>query len=64
VLEILKYENKTIPFGVHKGELICDIPSDYLYWLLEQEWFSKKFKELVPIVDMELKYRRDFNIEP
>ena len=24
-----------LPFGKHKGELLEDIPSDYLTWLLE-----------------------------
>lgn len=28
-------EKIKMPFGKHKGELLTDIPSDYLWWLLE-----------------------------
>ncbi len=33
----MKYEDKPIPFGAHKGEFVCDVPASYLNWLLEQD---------------------------
>jgi hypothetical protein len=28
---------QTLPFGKYKGELFCDVPADYLQWLLKQD---------------------------
>ena len=58
-----EYTDKALPFGQYKGVLICDAPTDFLNWLLEQEWFSKKFKDLVPLVEKELKYRLDWDLK-
>jgi hypothetical protein len=30
------FGNIIINFGIHKGKMICDIPSDYLQWLSEE----------------------------
>lgn len=35
----------TMPFGDHKDEKICDCPTKYLKYLLEQDWFQEKFKQ-------------------
>lgn len=59
----MKYEDKPLPFGKHKGELICDVPASYLNWLLEQDWFAEKHKKLMDLVKIELKYRDDFGIK-
>jgi len=58
-----EYVDRVVPFGQWKGTLIADIPDSYLNWLLEQGWFSKKFKDLVPLVDKELKYRKDWDLK-
>jgi len=50
-----------LPFGNHKGQDIESIPSDYLKWLLESDWFDKKYPELVEEVEDELKYRDDWD---
>lgn len=59
----MNYEDKAISFGQYKGQLICDIPTSYLVWLLETNWFDKKYAEFVPFIEMELKYRKDFSLE-
>lgn len=35
-----------MPFGKHKGELLCNIPRDYLQWLVKQE-LQKPLKEAI-----------------
>lgn len=57
-----EYIDVAIPFGQHRGELIADCPISYLKWLLDQNWFNKKFKDLKALIDKELKYRDDFGI--
>lgn len=48
-----------LPFGVHRGKPIEDTPAEYLNYLLEQDWFCTKFANKVPIVEKELKFRKD-----
>jgi len=50
-----------LPFGNYKGKDIEDIPTDYLKWLLETDWFDKKYPELVDEIETELKYRDDWD---
>jgi uncharacterized protein (DUF3820 family) len=50
-----------IPFGKYKGKTIEDIPSDYLDYLLSEEWFETKFKDLYEEVKQEMKFRNDFD---
>jgi uncharacterized protein (DUF3820 family) len=52
------YEDKPIPFGKHKGKLICDIATSYLEWLSEQDFFEEEYSELFDLVEQELEYRR------
>lgn len=33
-----------MPFGEYKGEMIDELPTTYLFWLKDQEWFEWKFK--------------------
>jgi len=54
----MKYEDKPIPFGKYKGQLICDCPKDYLEFLIDQDWFRNKFKDLADLVKQELEYRK------
>jgi uncharacterized protein (DUF3820 family) len=51
-----------IPFGKYRGP-IEDVPTHYLNWLMEQEWFCKKFRDGVPKIEEELKFRERFGEE-
>ena len=44
-------------FGKHRGKSIEDIPSDYLEWLMEQDWFIEKYEPIAQMVERELAYR-------
>lgn len=57
-----KQRDIVIPFGAHNGKLIADIPSHYLSWITGEKWFKEKFPELKEQVDIELEYRKKFNI--
>jgi len=50
-----------IPFGKYKGVDICFINSNYLKWLIEQEWFfmPKRNEELVVAVEKEYEWREN-----
>ena len=50
-----------IPFGKHEGKTIEEIETNYLIWLLGQEWFKEKFEELFAAVDQEINYRDKFD---
>jgi uncharacterized protein (DUF3820 family) len=50
-----------LSFGNYKGHEIENVPSDYLIWLLESDWFDKKYPELVEEVEAELQYRVDWS---
>jgi hypothetical protein len=50
----------TMPFGKHEGEDIEDIPTSYLRWLLDQEWFPEKYPRGYEYADAELNYREQF----
>jgi uncharacterized protein (DUF3820 family) len=45
------------PFKKHKGSDIEDIPDSYLQWLLEQDWLCEKYKNVIPIIEKELRFR-------
>jgi uncharacterized protein (DUF3820 family) len=51
------YEDRPLSFGKFRGKLICDIPSGYLTWLSEQDFFSRDFPALFDLVEQELLYR-------
>ena len=47
-----------IPFGKeHKEKKVSELPTEYMQWLIEQEWFEEKFKVLYKEVKKELKDR-------
>jgi hypothetical protein len=47
-----------IPFGnTHRGEPIEDCPTNYLEWLLEQDWFLEKYPEGANAIGKELEFR-------
>lgn len=52
-----------IPFGKFKYTPIEDLKTKYLDWLLAQDWFCEKFKELKDVIIEELKQRPDWVYE-
>jgi uncharacterized protein (DUF3820 family) len=46
-----------MPFGNYNGWDIEEIPSDYLQWLTDQDWFGEKFEELYEEVEEEMETR-------
>ncbi len=57
-----KQKDIGMPFGKYKGTLIADIPNNYLFWIMEQDWFVKEFPTIKEQVVIEIKYRQKFNI--
>ena len=47
-----------MPFGIHSGDYIEDLPKKYLLWLMNQEWFEEKFLKYYIFID-ELLERRE-----
>jgi uncharacterized protein (DUF3820 family) len=58
-----KYEDKPLPFGKYKDILICDVPNWYLEYLKGEQWFKQKFIDLFELIEKELKYRKQFDID-
>ena len=56
------YTDITISFGKHKGKLLADVPNSYVAWLARQEFVEVQHAELFRLVQLEMKYRYDFNI--
>jgi uncharacterized protein (DUF3820 family) len=50
-----------IPFGKHKGEPIEDVPTDYLEWVTEQDWFLEKFPKGAVQIGKDLAFRDRFS---
>jgi len=46
-----------IPFGKYIGKDIRELPSNYLTWLMEQDWFEEKFEDLYFSAEEEIKTR-------
>jgi len=42
----------------HKGKEVEEVPSDYLHWLIEQDWMEKeRLEELYEAIEYELDVR-------
>ena len=52
-------EPPIMPFGVNIGEFVEDLDSDYLNYLINQQWFEDKYKKLYKFVKKELDERGD-----
>lgn len=53
-----------LPFGKrYKNYCIEDVPSSYLEFLLEQDWFCEKFEDKIKLVEEELKFRNKFDLD-
>jgi uncharacterized protein (DUF3820 family) len=50
-------DDMTMPFGEHNGEDIREIYSDYLEWLLGENWFALKFDALRQRIEEEMETR-------
>ena len=48
------------PFGRFRGQLIEDIPSDYLKWF-QDKGNDKKYAELMKAVNEEMRWRTKYN---
>ena len=46
-----------MPFGKYKGQPLSDCPTDYLDWLLGQDWLRR---ELAEAIESHLKTRADW----
>lgn len=49
-----------LPFGKFKGQAIEDIPTPYLNWLTEQDWFCDDHRQGLHAVNTELNFRERF----
>ena len=49
--------NVLMPFGEHNGEKVVDLPTRYLKYLMDQDWFPEKFKSLHKEVEAVLIFR-------
>ena len=53
--------NFEFPWGKHKGQMVSDIPTDYLDWLIGQSWMdAAKNKALKFKVEAHLQTRADW----
>lgn len=50
----------TMKIGKYRGCDIEDLPTDYLTWLMEQNWFEEKFPDAIDPINKELKFREKF----
>jgi len=47
-----------IPFGKHRGEHVSECPTDYLDWLLGQDWLYEDLREAI---EADLEGRADWH---
>ena len=33
-------DQSLMPFGKHRGKMMCTVPCDYLVWLYNQDWIT------------------------
>lgn len=43
---IMLNDNDIMPFGVHKGRKLGEIPGAYFAWLMDQKWCEEKYPDL------------------
>ena len=56
------YEDMAMPFGMHKGKLLADVPNSYLVWLPDQEFVEVRHHKLYTMAKLEQQYRIANNI--
>ena len=47
-------------FGKFRGKSLAEVPSSYIRWCLEQNWFEEKYEELIDTFGEELQWRDTF----
>ena len=52
------------PFGKHMGRTIAEVPSDYLDWIRDLDWFPVKHPDAARAIDQELATRKRSHYEP
>ena len=55
-------DDQHVPFGKYRGHAIGNVPSSYLRWCLEQDWFERKYEELIEPFEQELAWRDQFDV--
>lgn len=55
-----------LPFGKYKSQPVEDVPTFYLHWLTEQDWFCDNHRQGLEAVNTEIAFREKFggNREP
>lgn len=43
-------DNSIMPFGMHKGKQLCNVPASYLLWLLDQQWARSDWPLLIEYI--------------
>ena len=54
-------QNVRLYFGKFTQQALEDIPSSYLRWVDQQEWFHTKYQEEAIAVNLVLRWRNRFN---
>ena len=52
-------EHRDMPFGKHKGEPIEDVPTAYLWWVIEESNAVDRHSGLAEAIEDELEERED-----
>ena len=49
-----------LPSGKYKGQPIEDVPTSYLIWLTEQDWFCDRYRQGLDAVNTEIRFREQW----
>ena len=55
------HDDITMTFGKFRGTCVGHVPDWYLKWCLEQDWFERKYEDLIEIFQEELDWREFFD---
>lgn len=58
-----EHKDIAMPFGKHKGALVCDLEDSYILWLKDQDWLYRDWPELAKQIDIENKFRNTWKKE-
>lgn len=57
------HDDIMMPFGKLRGTPVGHTPDSYLKWCLEQDWFEKKYEDLIDIFQEELNWREQWDLQ-